>query len=209
MQDSVCAHAVTAHCEPLHTLLERFTLWRKPHTVETAKQMKTDKARVKASPHSVALSNSSYYETDLLQRLSLFRTQVSHSAAHASDLWIKTAELLQSSVFDASTWCSSTASASCYPPVSLPGGAKRMRGGGKCKHSAHTACFYPMLKDPAQLANSAKEKGENDRSVILQQREGPRRAEAPPSLFIGSLTIKIMLLNTELFNISFAIKLSS
>lgn len=86
---------------------------------------------------------------------------------------------------------------------------KTYERGEKCKHGSHTARFYPMLKDPAQLANSAKEKGENDRSVILQQREGPRRAEAPPSLFIGSLTIKIMLLNTELFNVSFAIKLSS
>lgn len=80
---------------------------------------------------------------------------------------------------------------------------------GKNVNTALTPPVFTLCLDPAQLANSAKEKGENDRSVILQQREGPRRAEAPPSLLIGSLTIKIMLLNTELFNVSFAIKLSS
>lgn len=179
MQDSVCAHAVTAHCEPLHTLLERFTLWRKPHTVKTAKQMKTDKARVKASPHSVALSNS--YETDLLQRLSLFRTQVSHSPAHASDLWIKTAELLQSSVFDASTWCSSTASASCYPPVTLPGGAKRMRGGKNVNTALTPPVFTLCLKIQPSWLTQPKKKGKMTGASFCSRGRG--HGEQKPRLF--------------------------
>lgn len=181
MQDRVCAHAVTAHCEPLHTLLERFTLWRKPHTVKTAKQMKTDKARVKASPHSVALSNSYYYETDLLQRLSLFRTQVSHSPAHASDLWIKTAELLQSSVFDASTWCSSTASASCYPPVTLPGGAKRMRGGKNVNTALTPPVFTLCLKIQPSWLTQPKKKGKMTGASFCSRGRG--HGEQKPRLF--------------------------